>query len=251
MRSTSLRRCRAPGAAPDLGREACSERRLAGARKPAYGDEQRRRRREIGARERRVAANFGKQLGLLRGLELLGARHRHDGAYGGTAGKEQRQAGKPLDLAADRLEGHVGVENDVCRLAVVARVEVHEQEGEIVQDVDGGQLLAELERIEGNGSVVDEDDVAEVEIAVAAAHAAGVAALGEQFRDALEGGDEGLRDIGMAVGERARQLLNDGREDTRAVAGVANGAVLVIARDHVGEGLGQLLAERVRAPRDD
>ena len=148
--------------------------------------EQRRRRLEIGAGERRVAADFGAQLGLLFRGELLGARHRHDGAHAGTAGEEQRQAGEALDLAADGLEGDVGVEHDVGRLPVAARVEVHQQEGEIVEHVDGGQRLAELERVEGNRNAVDEHDVAEVKIAVAAAHAAGIAALGEQRRGTLE-----------------------------------------------------------------
>ncbi len=76
------------------------------------------------------------------------------------------------------------------------------------------------------------------------AHAARLAALGEQLRDALECVDKSLGDVGMAVGERPRQLLNDGREDVRAVASVANGAVLVVARDHVGQSLGELVGER-------
>ena len=153
--------------------------------------------------------------------ELLGARHRHDGAHAGAAGEEQRQAGEALDLAADGLEGDVGVEHGVGRLAVAARIEIHEQEGEVIEHVDGGQRLAELEGVERHRHVVDQHDVAEVQIAMAAAHAAGIAARDEQRLGALEGGDETLGDVGMAIGQRARQLLDDGRQDARAVAGLA------------------------------
>ena len=109
--------------------------------------------------------------------QLLGARHRHHGAHAGPAGEKQRQTGQALDLAAYRLERHVGIEHRVGRLAVAARIEVHEQEGEVVEHVDGGQRLAELQGVERHRHAVDQHDVAEVQIAVAAADAAGVAAL--------------------------------------------------------------------------
>ena len=89
------------------------------------------------------------------------------------------RAGKPLDLAADRLEGNVGIQHRVGGLAIAAGIEIHEQEGEIVEHVDGGERLAELERIERHRRVVDEHDIAEVEVAVAATHAAGIASLGQ------------------------------------------------------------------------
>ena len=64
-------------------------------------------------------------------------------------------------------------------MPVTAGLQIHEQEGEVVKDVDGRQRLAELQRIERHWRAVDQHDVAEVQVAVAATHAAGLAAAGE------------------------------------------------------------------------
>ena len=164
-----------------------------------------------------------------------------------TPARQARNSGRhveALDLASDGLERHVGVEHHVGRLAIAARIEIHEQKGEVIQHVDGGQRLAELEGVERHGHVVDQHDVAEVQIAVAAAHAAGIAARDKEGLGTLEGGDETLGDVGMAIGQRARQLLDDGRQDACAIAVGGDGAVLMVARDHVGERAGKVVGER-------
>jgi hypothetical protein len=108
---------------------------------------------------------------------LLGARHGDDRPNARPAGEEQRQGREPLDLPADRLEGYISVEHRVGRLQVTARIEVHQQKGEVIENIDRRQCLAELQRVKGNRVAVDEHDVAKVQIAVTAADARRVAAL--------------------------------------------------------------------------
>ena len=48
--------------------------------------------------------------------------------------------------------------------------EVHKQEGQIVKDIDAGDLLAELDAVEEQRPTMPEHDVAEMQIAVAAPH---------------------------------------------------------------------------------
>jgi len=65
-------------------------------------------------------------------------------------------------------------------------VEVHDQERKVVEDVDAGEVLAELDGVEQGGPAADEADVVEVQVAVATPHQAGIAAPVEQRRQALE-----------------------------------------------------------------
>jgi len=53
-----------------------------------------------------------------------------------------------------------------------ALAKIHEQKGKVVENVDGGKRVVELDGIEQDGSAVDLDDVAQMEIAVAVAHIA-------------------------------------------------------------------------------
>ena len=46
--------------------------------------------------------------------------------------------------------------------------EIHQQKGEVVKDVDRGQLLGEFEAIEQSRPLLEEADIAHVQIAVAA-----------------------------------------------------------------------------------
>ena len=51
--------------------------------------------------------------------------------------------------------------------------EIHEREGEVIENVSGRDHRIELDRVEQHGLVVDQDDVAEMGIAMAAAHQPG------------------------------------------------------------------------------
>jgi hypothetical protein len=61
----------------------------------------------------------------------------------------------------------------------VAPPEIHEQEGEVVQHVDAGEIVVELDRVEESRSSVDQDDVTQVEIAVTLADESRCAAIVE------------------------------------------------------------------------
>ncbi len=195
-----------------------SKRRFARTRQAADRDQHGPRRYQVGIGEPCVAADLGPQLCLLLDGELLGARHRHDGTHAGATGEKQRQAGQTFYLSANRLEGNVGVEYDVGALPVATRIEIHEQESKVVKDIDRRQRLAELQRIERDGPVVDEHDIAEVQVAVAAADAGGVAARDEQRLDPIESGDEAVGHVYVTVRQSTRQLIDDRRHDAHAIA---------------------------------
>lgn len=48
-----------------------------------------------------------------------------------------------------------------------AVLEVHEQEGDVVEHVDARHLVAELDAVEQGGPAVDETDVSEMQVAMA------------------------------------------------------------------------------------
>ncbi len=61
-----------------------------------------------------------------------------------------------------------------------AMVEIHQQESQVVQHIDAGQLFGELDAIEQQRPSVDETDIAQMQVAVTAAHLARLPALVEQ-----------------------------------------------------------------------
>ena len=67
--------------------------------------------------------------------------------------------------------------------AEAALAEIHQQEGEIVQHVDRGEGIVELDGVEQDRLALDLDDVAQVKIAVAVAHIASARPCLEQRRD--------------------------------------------------------------------
>ena len=71
------------------------------------------------------------------------------------------------------------VEQPVGRAAKAALLQIHQQEGEIVEHVAAGDLVGEFDRVEQGRLAVDEDDVAQMQVAVTAAHEPGRPA-GEQ-----------------------------------------------------------------------
>ena len=76
----------------------------------------------------------------------------------------------------------IGVEHGVGVARQPALAEIHQQESEIVENVDGGEPVVELDGVEQNRRAVDLDDVAQMEIAVAMAHIASARAALEQWR---------------------------------------------------------------------
>ena len=73
--------------------------------------------------------------------------------------------------------------------AVALLDQVHEQEGQVVEDVDAGEIIVELDAVEQDRAVAEEHDVGEVEVAVTVADATFGAATVEERPVA---GQEGL-----------------------------------------------------------
>src|SRR4029077_8115704 len=66
--------------------------------------------------------------------------------------------------------------------------EVHQQEGEVIEDVARRDDVAEFDGVEEHRSAIDQDDIAEMKIAVDAADKPAAAALGKEGDDAVIGG---------------------------------------------------------------
>ena len=119
-----------------------------------------------------------------------------------------------------RLGREVAIEEPVGGSAQAALLKIHQQEGEVVEDVSAGDLIGEFHRVEQRRLAVDEDDVAQVQIAMATADESGLAAL-EQDRphdcerqscvDCKLPGGRGVEKIGP-LGESGAVLLDIGLE---------------------------------------
>jgi hypothetical protein len=109
-----------------------------------------------------------------RGARGLHRDHRPDRRPDGEKERQRRQ--RP-EVAGP---GEPGVEADVCLPRQSPLIEVHEQEGEVVARVAGAEPFVELERVEGDRAAVEQDEVGEVQVRVAAADMALGGAAGEE-----------------------------------------------------------------------
>ena len=82
-------------------------------------------------------------------------REQHQRVAGGFAGRVQ-----------------ISVEEGVCRRPLVEMDQIHQRKRQIIEDVSRGNNRVEFDGIEHDRLAVDEDDVAEMEIAVATPYAA-------------------------------------------------------------------------------
>ena len=73
--------------------------------------------------------------------------------------------------------------------------EIHQQKGDIVEHVDGGEPVVELDGIEQGGRAIDLDDIAQMQIAVAVAHIAASRPRLEQRREHGEPHPAGAREV--------------------------------------------------------
>ena len=93
---------------------------------------------------------------------MLRLGSRNMGADRGTNCHEERDESEPAAFVG-LVE--IPVQQDVCRLPLIAVPQVHQQESQIVQHVDGGEALIELETIEQGRNAVPQADVAQDEVA--------------------------------------------------------------------------------------
>ena len=128
--------------------------------------------------------------------------------------------------------------------------QVHEQEGQVVEDVDAGEIIVELDAVEQDRAVAEEHDVGEVEVAVTVADAAfGAAAVEERPVAGQDGPGQGIELADGVGGEDA----GDGGVEVGAVAegDLAHGGVAALAGAGWGrsvgggDGLGQAVDQGV------
>ena len=115
----------------------------------------------------------------------------------------------------------IGLEHGPGLRPQPALVEIHDQEGQIVERVGAGERLVELERVEQHRHTVEQHDVAEMQVAMAVPHPAGGPARVEQPGQALELGERrpverrhGIlgQDVRHQLLEVARQLAEGAKQ---------------------------------------
>ena len=126
--------------------------------------------------------------------------------------KEQRQKSEARVVLGAIM---VGLEQRARVRGQAAPDQVHDQEGEVVEHVDAGELLVELEAVEQNRPALEEHDVGEVQIAVAVPHPAVGTALVEKVGSCLELSLRGR------VQRCDRGRVEDGGCEAREIAGIA------------------------------
>ena len=81
--------------------------------------------------------------------------------------QKQRHQGDPAILPG-QIE--VAVEDQVGETLLPAMVEVHQEESEVVEDIDAGEVFGKLDAIEQHRPSVDQTDIAQMQVAVTAPH---------------------------------------------------------------------------------
>ena len=150
-------------------RDCPREHGLAGAGKAADGDEFRRRRRDRLEGQGEVAARRARNRRPLRGRRKLHARGSDLGADRRAHRQKERQRSKRVEVVGAPRLGKIAVEHDARRPRESALEEVHQQEGEVIEDVARRDDVAEFDGVEEHRSAIDQDDIAEMKIAVDAA----------------------------------------------------------------------------------
>jgi hypothetical protein len=173
------------------------------------------------------------------------------GADRGPERQEQRQW---LQAAAVACVVEIAVEQDRGEQIEAAELQIHDQEGEDVQDVDLGQGVTKLNRVEQDRPAVVHDDVAQVQIAMAAADKTGAAAAidhrrarGEQLaREFAQAPSLGhVQHASRHFGKTAGVALDQGGETGRITAAGFHRRPAVEGCDLVGHAFHD---EAVKAP---
>ena len=191
-------------------------------------------------------------LARLIGTGLIRTRERNDGANGSAHGEKQRQGAQPVKLVPKRGTCHIGVEDMACRRTLPALDQIHQQKCKIIQHIDRGECLVELERVEWHRPALDENDITEVEIAVAATDGT-LERAGVEQRAKLDDGSS--RPVGKRAnrsfieppGHRPQSLdkgLESGHDPPGPIRTIGGPGCQMIAGRHFGKLLAHPLPER-------
>src|SRR5437764_5892431 len=114
-----------------------------------------------------IGPRFLGETGGLPGIALAARRRGTDVRADACPERQEKRERREPALVLRTVE--IAVEHAIAELAVTTMVQVHQQECEIVEHIDGGDLVAELDRIKQGRLSIDEADVVQMQIAVAAA----------------------------------------------------------------------------------
>ena len=121
-----------------------------------------------------------------------------------------RGSAESPDERLGRLGGQIAVEQAVGGAPHAALLEVHQEEGEIVEHVAAGDRVGKLDRVEQDGLAADDRDVAQMQVAMAAPDVA-VAPASEQRRPRhREGEARFARQAGRLPGREQLRPLGEG-----------------------------------------
>ena len=104
----------------------------------------------------------------------------------GADAHEQRECGEPCDLRHVATANEITIEEKVAFETESAFGNVHQEEGEVIEYVDCRQVFVELERVGKRRLATDDDDVAQVKIAMTAPHIALGCPLSQHSGNAVE-----------------------------------------------------------------
>ena len=125
------------------------------------------------------------------------AGQQHIGADRRSQRHEQRKGGERVGIF-HRCCCKISVEERVRRRVPVIADEIHHGECKVVDDIDRRHFSIEFDRIEQNGFAIDQYDVRQMQVAVAAPHESRAAALLQQAAN------RGKRRPGRRDGTRTR-----------------------------------------------
>ncbi len=186
----------------EAARQRRRQRTLAGAGEAADRDKPRHLRAQKIFRRTQELPRLGA---VIPGIEI-GQRRRHQCANCGPQRQKQRQRRQSFKLLLNfRRAPQIAVEEEIGVVAQPSLPEIHQHEGEVVENVDGRQPIVEFDRVKQNGPTGFEDDVAQVKVAVAAAHLALRFPPFKQRRNGRIGGQKlrpQIRDRGGGKGRR-------------------------------------------------
>ena len=87
-----------------------------------------------------------------------------------ACGKKQRQGFQSRKIFLGTAPVEIAVENNIGGTGLVVAQQIHDEEGQVVENIYGGNLFAELDGIEKNRPAVEDDDVGAMHVAMAATY---------------------------------------------------------------------------------
>ena len=196
---------------PEVGRQRARQRRFAGSGEPADGNQARRWRFDQLPRNVEILARDACDRVFLLGRRRLQPRRRDLGADGRAHRQIEREGCEPIEVLSTPGGDEIAVEHDVRGGPQPALGQIHQQECQIVEHVARRDQRAEFDGIEQHRPALEQDDIAEMEIAVDAADEAS-RALEQERMNAGIGRSARAREGVDALGRKQIGRLDKGRD---------------------------------------